>query len=100
MCSQWRYAIGRLACERHTCIGAAAVPKARTGYDKYIMLCKTGKTPFKGVCSKSYSDKSNPRVCIKPFVVHVNHMSRSAGNNYISLSPFLAVTKPVPWRRP
>jgi len=45
------------------------------------MCKKPGISPFKGVCDKQgYCDNSGaPQVCQKQQVLHINHMSRSAG---------------------
>jgi len=77
----------RLACEQHECIGGRRVPfgvlqgsrKKKTGYSKYSMRCKGGISPFKGMCTKQHCDKTNPQVCLKMKVVHVEMMSPMSG---------------------
>ena len=93
-CTPWSAhdaATGTLTCQQHTCVNSktglpsATAPRAKSGAQKYSLLCKPpGITPFKGVCdktdNKAFCDKSGaPAVCQKRQALHVNRMSRSAG---------------------
>ena len=43
------------------------------------MKYKGGISPFKGMCTKQHCDKTNPQVCLKMKVVHVEMMSAMSG---------------------
>jgi hypothetical protein len=83
-------------CRRHPPLQPAQLHRreahyATSGVNKYSTTCKVGITPYKGTCDKTpckdkkycpkgkYCDRINPQVCMKQMVVHVNHMSLSAG---------------------
>ena len=82
------------ACRRHPPLQPAHLHRRKahaSGLGKYDTRCNGGITPFKGTCNKApckdrkycpdgkYCDKINPQVCTKRTVLHVNHMSLSAG---------------------
>ena len=89
MCIAWySRRSGRLMCEKHRCVNpktgspGTTYPRRRKGSGQYTHMCKKpGISPFKGVCDEQgYCDKSGaPQVCQKQQVLHMNHMSRSAG---------------------
>ena len=88
-CDSWTWsgaAAGSLQCELYTCIDPKTgrdSPTEPSTNRRYWALCpKPGITPYKGVCDKkTYCDRrpGARQVCQKMQVLHVNHMSRSAG---------------------
>lgn len=73
--SEARAAWGPMLCERHDCINGKPYPRdPRHWLFKHQTYCHHGISPFKGVCSKEYCDKTNRQVCSKMLVMHVDYM--------------------------